>query len=495
MSLLFLLFCLAQESGLWIVAPVAAYACCIAFTLSAVLAWFAAIRWPAVVLLTWFANDCVCKIFSCNVETLGAQDDFIDLMVTLAVVCLPFVGPLLPLFLPSTNKWAASESARRKLPRLGFVGIAWGVSLIAVMWTFPEMFDCRSNAATMLAASFLMLVFGPYLFVAGVCEAWAGEAGCWRVLAVTPLYVAHLAFLWKLSSMTSLWHRIGKSGSWAHRVVFVLMSLFSALGVWYELPQVETHSVAIAGGKIKAGAIRFVLVTDLHSCSYGYPAQELLVDAVRRVNPDAVLLAGDIFDDRLSDGNAQCVIERLSDKFPCFYVTGNHEYWSGGVDEIKRWLRGNGVTVLEGDARTVTLKGTPIDFCGVDDPTYILDDAWREQLVSAYAKSNPKHLRVLLTHRPEYADIYRQFDFDLIVAGHLHGGQWRIPGFNVGLCGPACNDRRLLPHYSGGSYLLSASTEMLVSRGLARESTPLPRFFNHPELMVIDVSAKQDGTR
>lgn len=482
MSFLSLLLCLAEFNVCNIIS-IQGCVFCIAFTISAVLAWFA-IRWPAVVLLTWLVNT-LCW---------WGLSSIVELPIFIGVVCLPLAWPLFPLFLPSTNKWAVSEPARRKLPRLGFVGIAWGVSLLATMWTFPQMFAGWSNAATMFAASFLMLVFGPYLFVAGICEAWAGEAGCWRVLAVAPLYVAHLAFLWKLSSMTSLWRRMRGGGPWVRRAVFAGMAIFSALGVWYELPRVETHSVAVTAGRIKGGTIRFVLVTDLHSCSYG-AGHESLLNVIRRVNPDAVLLAGDIFDDRLSDRNAKFIIERLTREFPCFYVTGNHEYWSGGVDEIKHWLRGNGVTVLEGDVRTVTLKGTPIDFCGVDDPTYILDDAWQEQLVSAYAKSDPNHLRVLLTHRPEYADIYRQFDFDLIVAGHLHGGQWRIPGFNVGLCGPACNDRRLLPRYSGGSYLLSASTRMLVSRGLARESTPLPRFFNHPELMVVDVFAKQDGTR
>ena len=82
------------------------------------------------------------------------------------------------------------------------------------------------------------------------------------------------------------------------------------------------------------------------------------MDAVSRERPDAVLLVGDIADDRLADNNAQILICQLAKQFPCIYVSGNHEYWSERVDEIKAWIRGYGATVLEGDVRTVEIKGT-----------------------------------------------------------------------------------------------------------------------------------------
>ena len=82
-----------------------------------------------------------------------------------------------------------------------------------------------------------------------------------------------------------------------------------------------------------------------------------------------------------------------------------------------------------------------------------------------------------------------------VFSGHLHGGQWGIPGFGLGVCGPssggpAPSERLLFPRRAGGAYRLNDTTTMVVSRGLARESTPLPRFFNHPELVVIDVKPR-----
>lgn len=95
---------------------------------------------------------------------------------------------------------------------------------------------------------------------------------------------------------------------------------------------------------------------------------------------------------------------------------------------------------------------------------------------------------ILLTHRPERLDVYCQYGFDLVLAGHAHGGQWRIPGIVNGLWAP---NQRLFPAYAGGRYEQNGTT-MIVSRGLARESTWLPRWYNRPELVIIDLHQTED---
>ena len=93
---------------------------------------------------------------------------------------------------------------------------------------------------------------------------------------------------------------------------------------------------------------------------------------------------------------------------------------------------------------------------------------------------------VLLAHRPENIKCYLQYPFDLIVSGHAHGGQWRIPGLLNGLYAP---HQGLFPRYAGGRYDFDGAT-FLVSRGLARESTRVPRIFNRPELVIVDILPK-----
>ena len=235
---------------------------------------------------------------------------------------------------------------------------------------------------------------------------------------------------------------------------------------------------APAGGL--TGPVRLALITDLHSCGYG-PGQGELLDAVRRAAPDLVLLGGDILDDRLPPDHGLELLAALAAEYPCWYVTGNHEFWSGKAALYKETLRGMGIAVLEGDRVTVEVRGQALDLCGLDDPA-AGEDRWAEQLAACAAGDEGRYT-VLLTHRPERVEAYRAGRFDLILAGHAHGGQWRIPGLVNGVIAP---NQGLFPPYAGGCYALGAST-LVVSRGLARESTRIPRFYNRPELVLVDL--------
>ena len=95
---------------------------------------------------------------------------------------------------------------------------------------------------------------------------------------------------------------------------------------------------------------------------------------------------------------------------------------------------------------------------------------------------------MLLCHFPEDIDYYRSFGkFDLILSGHAHGGQWRLPFSQNGLFSPG---EGLFPKYSGGRFDFDDCT-MIVSRGLARIKTVIPRIFNNPELVVIDLLPRE----
>lgn len=236
--------------------------------------------------------------------------------------------------------------------------------------------------------------------------------------------------------------------------------------------------------------IRIALITDLHSDWYG-KEQGVLIDALKKQQPDIVLLGGDIFDDKGSNQNAELTLQQLSEQYPCYYVTGNHEYWSGEIDNILEIVESYGISVLSGDCKTIEIKGQTINICGVDDPDVVAYTkngiGMLEQLKAAEECKeavNPKGYTILLSHRPEWVETYMQYDFDLVLCGHAHGGQWRIPGILNGLFAP---NQGLFPHYAGGIYYYKEGKQMIVSRGLARESTPVPRIFNRPELVIIDL--------
>lgn len=232
--------------------------------------------------------------------------------------------------------------------------------------------------------------------------------------------------------------------------------------------------------------VRIVLVTDLHSCKYG-KEEETLIAAIEEQRPDIILLGGDICDDKIPNDNTEALLKGIADSYPCYYVTGNHEYWSNRIDDILDLFQSYGVTVLSGTSDIIKIRSQTLNICGISDPDIIryTDSAIgaREQLQALEHVPDNGLYTILLAHRPEWIETYTKYGFDLVLSGHAHGGQWRLPGIINGIFAP---DQGMFPKYAGGRYT-SGDRTMIVSRGLARESTPIPRIFNRPELVVVDL--------
>ena len=179
--------------------------------------------------------------------------------------------------------------------------------------------------------------------------------------------------------------------------------------------------------------LRIALITDLHSCDYGGNSQSELMDALRAQNPDLVLLGGDIFDSRrMPDENAAFALKILGSEFDCYFVSGNHESRHGKLDYYKEIAASCGIRILDGThtkTAVSSVSGTP-DIYGFDD-TSVYGNL-EEQLAHIEEVSENYHFsesfNVLLIHRPENFEHYADLGFDLVLCGHAHGGQWRIPG-------------------------------------------------------------------
>jgi len=241
---------------------------------------------------------------------------------------------------------------------------------------------------------------------------------------------------------------------------------------------------AIYSDKIH-NAVKIVFLADLHSCAYG-KSQQALIERINEQNPDLILMSGDIADDDLPDSRVIELLEGIANTYPCYYVTGNHEFWSGRVDEQKDIFRAYGVTVLEGDCKDVFVNGQHLSILGVDDPD-VGSEIFVDQLENVSGLINTEKYSVLLSHRPELFEHYTSNNFNLVLSGHAHGGQWRIPLILPnGLFAP---NQGWFPEYTNGIYDKD-NTKMLVSRGLSRESTRIPRIFNPPELVVVNLLPK-----
>lgn len=266
------------------------------------------------------------------------------------------------------------------------------------------------------------------------------------------------------------------------KVIFILGFLFLLFVAFDVRLKVVTYSIET--NKVKE-SIKIALVTDLHSCKYG-KNQKTLIDAIKKKHPDVVLLGGDICDDKIPHRNTEILLKEIANLYPCYYVSGNHEYWSGEVESIKSMIQSYGVTVLEGECKTLIINQQKIKVSGIDDFEVGMYSNGKETIdtqLEACKKTDDEVFHILLAHRPQYIKEYLSFGFDLVLSGHAHGGQWRIPGLLNGVYAP---DQGWFPKYAGGFYPFE-SKSMIVSRGLARESTRVPRIFNRPELVMIDI--------
>ncbi len=251
-------------------------------------------------------------------------------------------------------------------------------------------------------------------------------------------------------------------------------------------PRLKTVRYTFESTKVDT-PIKIALLTDLHGSWYGKEQWEL-IRAIDKEKPDVVLLGGDIFDDNVSYKESEETIAILSQKYDCYYVTGNHEFWSEDIKNILEIIQSYGVTVLSGEIVTVDIKGQKVNLSGVDDPDSSFYGGKNtdiiKQLEQIEEQRNKDYYSILLSHRPEYYRQYSRYGHDLTLCGHAHGGQWRIPGILNGLYAP---NQGLFPQYAGGLYEYEGGA-MIVSRGLDRWGIKLPRIFNRPELVIVEVN-------
>lgn len=228
--------------------------------------------------------------------------------------------------------------------------------------------------------------------------------------------------------------------------------------------------------------VRLAVVTDFHSSDNA----DDVVAMVTSCAPDAVLMVGDMFDDDIANRPTErtlSLMRQLSAQYPCYYVSGNHEAWTGEMDALYQQTADAGVTVLRMSSGVLTVRGQRIALCGIPDPYEMVFSGapdTEEQLRQALEDVDSADFTVLLAHRPELLAKYAQFPLDLVVSGHAHGGQVRIPGVLNGLYAP---NQGWFPKLAGGAYTQDGTT-LIVSRGLAVR-TRLPRIFNRPEVVLV----------
>lgn len=266
-----------------------------------------------------------------------------------------------------------------------------------------------------------------------------------------------------------------------HRWILPVLAILVVLTLIALDERLILRTYTVVSPKLTA-EVRLAVVTDFHSSDNA----DDVVAMVTSCAPDAVLMVGDMFDDDTQNRPTErtlSLMRQLSAQYPCYYVSGNHEAWTGEMGALYQQTEEAGVTVLRMSSGVLTVRGQRIALCGIPDPYEMVFSGapdTEEQLRQALEDVDSADFTVLLAHRPELLAKYAQFPLDLVVSGHAHGGQVRIPGVLNGLYAP---NQGWFPKLAGGAYTQDGTT-LIVSRGLAVR-TRLPRIFNRPEVVLV----------
>ena len=266
----------------------------------------------------------------------------------------------------------------------------------------------------------------------------------------------------------------------------VIVSAFTLWVLWGNTA-VELNEYTIQSESIPKSfdGYRIVQISDFHNAQIGKD-NEKLISLIEKAEPDIIAITGDIVDWRRTDIElTKEFVLQIMKIAPCYYVSGNNESYITEKYDVKNILADMGVTVLEDETQHLEIEGEKILLAGVDDPAFSDNYSSADSVPIMQTKleelMSDDIYTVLLSHRPELFGVYCEYEADLVLSGHAHGGQFRIP-FIGGLYAP---DQGFFPEYDAGLYT-DGKTNMIVSRGIGNSKIPI-RFNNRPEVIVIEL--------
>lgn len=248
--------------------------------------------------------------------------------------------------------------------------------------------------------------------------------------------------------------------------------------------QIERYSVV--SDKLTE-PVRIIFISDLHNCTYGGDDYSDLWEIFTAEEPDMILFGGDVIDYKSGTKHALRLMEMTQEVYPCAYASGNHEVRHEDTEEFYEAVEMLDVPVLHGNDIDVTVNGQELRISGVVN---VYDEP--DQLETCCQSFAEDRYNILLAHQPEQFDAIlsacTDYDtaVDLVLSGHAHGGQWRIPKLlEHGLYAP---DQGIFPEFTCGQRECDGTVQ-IVSRGMAKpfRMILIPRIFNQPELSVIEI--------
>lgn len=209
-----------------------------------------------------------------------------------------------------------------------------------------------------------------------------------------------------------------------------------------------------------------------------------ILPLTQTTNPDIIVLTGDTFYHKMDEETVEwtlAFLEQLCKIAPVYAVSGNHDKWNLNFEKNLLLMEETGVVNSENQTQTIEKNGEEIHIMGISDPS-INNSNEAYDLVEEYLQQTPSTdgFDILLFHRANMLELFKGKGFELILSGHIHGGQFRLPIVG-GVISP---EGKFFPRYDSGLYAIDDTTKAIVSRGIGNTFI-MPRFYNPSELVLI----------
>lgn len=271
-------------------------------------------------------------------------------------------------------------------------------------------------------------------------------------------------------------------------ITLVCLCLFITYFTCISYYSLDVTSYEIQSQKIKDD-IHIVMIGDVHD--YHCHIKDKVINKINELKPDIILCVGDIIDNQTSeDQDIIQFLDSLTSISDVYMSIGNHEKENVNGDKFIQEVKNLGIRVLDKEYVDLNINSSQIRIGGLYDYAFSTDDGNINQKSmhnsSTYqflnTMTNTSMFQIMMSHRPDsfiYGNAY-QWDIDLILSGHVHGGQVILP-FIGGLYAP---EQGWLPKYDYGKYSLGDS-KLIITRGISSSGEILPRFNNPPEIVSI----------
>lgn len=253
---------------------------------------------------------------------------------------------------------------------------------------------------------------------------------------------------------------------------FIFLILIILTYNYYEVSKYKMNNVKFCSNKIYK-KLKISQISDFHSSRF--INLDKLVTDIYKYDPNLIVLTGDIIDGKKKEiDRALALVDKLRTlDLDIYFITGNHEYRNENFELFMEELSKRGIIIL--DNRLVELEEYNVSLAGIN---FGLSKEEYDETVSGM---NVDSYNILLSHSPKYPVNYSENKEDLIICGHTHGGQVRVP-FIGAVVSPS---EGFFPKYDKGIYDLG-KTKLYIDSGLGTSALAL-RMFNRAQISNIDI--------